>query len=294
LAVTVAWHDRTGQAQQVSLQSVVAAVPPALSGALAARAAVDGKGHRVENRSFLIPLDAKDLGDGRSVFKPSGNTVAWVFDNTSGDVVDRCDDLPSDLSSAQIKASDLARCTASTGQLLSGIVRLSLASPPVALDANDTPLPLRVNLELSDRNRNPPLCLSQAQKMVAFTTEAGTRREAVPLDSLPASVGLSAWRELGERFVAYHCLVSSLPGGWSGRSSVVPQGWAIGALPGQYKVCRYSADLHGSRAVDRNEEHPADYSHVDHALMQQNFLIVKGDQACPSSAAGGSTAQHQP
>ena len=42
-------------------------------------------------------------------------------------------------------------------------------------------------------------------------------------------------------------------------------------------------------AIDRNDEHPADYRLVGTALVQQNFLIVKGPQNCPLA-----TAPHQP
>jgi hypothetical protein len=90
-------------------------------------------------------------------------------------------------------------------------------------------------------------------------------------------------------------------GRWSGRSSIVPQGWTLGAAASQYKVCRYSADQDGSGNVDSNAEHPKDYSEVAGALMQQNFLIIRGDQACPVAPiiAGSvfsnlSTVQHQP
>ena len=66
------------------------------------------------------------------------------------------------------------------------------------------------------------------------------------------------------------------------------------------KVCRYSADQDGSGAVDSNAEHPNEYKDVDRSLMQQNFLIVRGDQSCPVATKGDtvfadlSTVQHQP
>jgi hypothetical protein len=49
-----------------------------------------------------------------------------------------------------------------------------------------------------------------------------------------------------------------------------------------------------------NIEHPASYVDVAGALPAQNFLVVRGDQACPGAPDGGmlsaglGTMQHQP
>jgi Tfp pilus assembly protein PilV len=302
-ALTVRWLDRTGQAQQVKLQSVIAGTPPALSGALAAQA----PGHtlpQLRGRSAAIPPSATSLGNGRSVFKPAGSgSAAWVFDDASGDIVARCS------AAGQVQAatpSDLAGCTPMHALLLSGIVRLSLAGAADAAHAKDTPLPLNVLLTLtSGSGVPPPVCLAEAQKLVAIPTASGSRREAVPLAATPADWGVAGWTELDDRFVAYHCAVTPLQGSWSGRTAIVPQGWSIGSTAAEFKVCRYSADHDGSGAVDQNAEHPNEYHHVDRALMQQNFLLVPGHLACPNTSpvtsgpsapvhADLSTVQHQP
>jgi hypothetical protein len=93
-------------------------------------------------------------------------------------------------------------------------------------------------------------------------------------------------------------VVFTLP--WSGRSDIVPIGWTLGLGSADLKACRYSADQDGSGAVDSNLEHPDEYKRVDRVLMQQNFLIVTGDQPCPAPArtsaefADFATVQHQP
>jgi len=98
----------------------------------------------------------------------------------------------------------------------------------------DTPRPLAVSLHPDDGSTtSPPACFTE------------TRDDAL----------------------AYHCVVAPAAGGWSGRSSIEPQGWIIGTGRDAYQVCRLAADL---------------YEHVNRNLMQQNFLIVRGDQACPS------------
>lgn len=303
--VAVAWPDRSGQPRAIVLDAVIAATPPAFSGALTAQGATQMV-KRLQGRSAFIPWDAKTLDNSKSVFKPTtSGTTLLVFDNATGAVSQVCA-LSAATLTADVTSADLTQCTATAGMLLSGIVRVSLATPPDSAHANDTPLPLNVHLTL-DSGAAPvaPSCFSEAQKMVAIATSSGTRRQAVPLAATPASMGERQWTETGERFVAYHCVVPPIQGVWSGRSTLEPQGWTLGSASDQYKVCRYSADQDGSGAVDSNAEHPEHYSQVDRSLMQQNFLIVRGNQACPNAAdthAGEqgvsgidhSTVQHQP
>ena len=206
-------------------------------------------------------------------------------------------------------ADDLASCTAMNGLLLSGQVRFSLNGAPDAAHANDTPLPLAVALALTGGpDLTPAQCGAQAMKTVAYSVDNSSRREAVPLLATAASWGVPSWTDLGERFVAYHCVVTpaNTPARWSGRSTLLPQGWALGSMAGAYKVCRYSADQDGSGRVDSNAEHPDSYADVAVNLTQQNFLVVKGDQSCPAGApvnveaqgaqnfANLGTLQHQP
>ena len=263
--VTVNWADRAGTPREVVLDSAMAGSDPALSGALAMPAVPGPAGAFA--RSAGIPLGAKDLGDGRSVFKPSvEGTVAWVFDNASARVVARCTVAPH-MTTHELTLGHLGNCGSVTGFVLSGTVRVSLAAPPDPSQADDPPLPVAVHIAL-----------------------AGGPYPARP----------ECWSQARDRFVAYHCVVVPLEGRWSGRSSLVPHGWAIGHGPTEFKVCRYAADQDGSGAVDRNREHPDHYSDVDGPLMQQNFLIVRGPEACPTTNrtteayADAGTVQHQP
>ena len=75
--IEVSWADRTGAMQHVEIHSTLAELPPALSGALS----VQGRRERfasVDARAPSIPRGAHPLGDGRSVLKPVGATVAFV------------------------------------------------------------------------------------------------------------------------------------------------------------------------------------------------------------------------
>ncbi len=274
--VTLSWPDRNGAPQQLSLDSIVAGSDPQLSAALsvvARRHPLRG----VAGRSHRVPIAAKDLGDGRSVFKPvATGTVALVFSNASGRIIGRCNTIAPALRSADITISDVASCDAADAMLLSGVVRFSSGTVPDPALANDTPLALQIELALSGGSYPAaPECGSEARE----------------LPSLTAS----------DRFVAYHCMVTPLAGRWSGSSKVVPQGWTIGTAASQYKVCRYSADQDGSGSIDNNAEHPRNYSQVEASLMQQNFLVIRGNQICPIAPVRGgsvfadlSTVQHQP
>ena len=271
-AVTVHWNDRDGGAQKIVLTTLIAANDPAHGGVLAlAPSGVHAKG--ASSRSTRVPLLAKDLGNGSSVMKPaSTSTTALVFDNTSGHVTARCTGINPATATRDLTMTDLTACAAITAQLLSGSVRFSQASPPDAALGNDAPLALTITLTLTGGT---------------YATAPECSSETVQTDA-------------GDRHVAYHCVVLPLASGrWSGRSTVVPSGWALGTTADARQVCRYSADLDGSGAIDSNAEHPATYSAVDHSLANQNFLVIAGHQICPTGAmtdvfVNRATAPHQP
>ena len=306
--VAVDWTDRTGVVHRIVLDSIIAAADPAYAAALARTPS----GHPVRGargRSAQVPVGAHDLGHGRSAIKPIGaGHVAIVFDNASGAVSERCSAVSASTLTADLTSADLAGCDARPGYLLSGVVRFSSATPPDPGHADDMPLALSIALASSGGTYPfAPQCGSEALKTVAYTRSGSRYREAVPLEALPAFLGLASWEASGERFVAWHCVVYPLASGaWSGRADVVPSGWSIGTSAADFRVCRYAADADGSGAVDANVEHPARYIDVRGALADQNFLVVTGTQSCPvasaiqvSGAAGDvfvdlSTAPHQP
>ncbi len=307
-SVTVSWVDRGGSTQKVALDSVIAGTDPAFGGALGlARTSAPARGGL--GRSVHIPLAAKDLGDGRSAFKPiSGGSTAFVFDNATGLVGGRCDHVDPAVLTRSLSFANLGTCTSVNARLLSGSVRFSSASPPDASHATDGPLALGISVSLAAGDYpTAPNCSAEPMKTVSFVVTGNPRIEAVPIAATPAGYGVPAWVESGDRFVAYHCLITPMASGqWSGRSLIVPSGWAIGSSATDHRVCRYTADLDASGAIDSNLEHPADYAHVGANLAHQNFLVVNGNEPCPAGAgaqfAGNNagsetdagTAPHQP
>jgi hypothetical protein len=94
----------------------------------------------------------------------------------------------------------------------------------------------------------------------------------------------------GERFVAWHCIVTPRADGrWSGRASVVASGRTLGSGSADRRVCRYLGA--GGDAIDANIAHPGESADIDRALVAQNFLIVPGGESCPRVPP---TEQHQP
>lgn len=269
--VTVTWNDRAGTPQDLRLSSVVARLDPALSGARVI--APQGTGIAgAAARSIQIPLAAHDLGDGRSVLKPTtAATEAWVFDNRSGALTQRCTGIASTTATRDLAAPDLSSCTSAVGMVVSGEVHVSAALPPAADAANDALLPLDVELVLQGAAPVAPWCAAEPVQTAT------------------------------ERFVSYRCVVVPPVGlrTWSGRTSIVPSGWTLGASASDWRVCRYARDTDASGAVDSNAEHPAIYQNVDRALHAQNFLLVHGNASCPSPADGRTEARlttepHQP
>lgn len=261
----VSWADRSGHAHTVQLQSSMAGVSPRYSAALAL-----APQDRTLAPRRQLPTAARLLGDGRSVHKPSSrSTVAWIIDNATGLATAQCT-VAAGLSARDITEADLDACSPAAGALLSGHVRFSLGRTPDAARPNDTPLALSVDLALDG---------------------AGAAR--CETDAAPRSRG-------PERHLAYTCFVPTQIGsGWSGRLLITPEGWSLGDTASTFKVCRYSADHDGSGRIDRNTEHPERYHDVRGPLVQQNYLVIRGNAACPGpvtphNEASLATVQHQP
>jgi Tfp pilus assembly protein PilV len=306
--VAITWDGREGSAQKAVLVSALSTQDPVLSGALtlvpSLRAALGGSA--VAN---ALPPSAAHIDERRSAFKPTASaTIAFVVDNDTAQVVEQCTGVPAEVASEDLRAEHLKQCVEFKALLLSGTVRFSNAEPPDAVAANDTPLELALSVGLPGMLAPAsPWCSAEAQKTVIYRDASGVHREAVALDATPASQGLASWQDTGERFVAYRCVVVAAgdPPRWSGQSVLVPVGWTIGAAAMQRRVCRYVNDIDGSGAIDRNDEHPSVYRGVDGPLQQQNFLVIRGDLACPAGAAATigakaaanavvATAAHQP
>ncbi|MEO7337313.1 MAG: hypothetical protein ABIV63_12090, partial [Caldimonas sp.] len=118
--VQVDWDDRSGGRQHVELSTAVARQDPAYSAALVlSKTSATRRG--ALGRSAFIPLEARDLGDGRSAFKPVvGAAFAWLFDAVTGRVTGRCSGLAPESSNADLTIASLTSCDTNVGYLVSG------------------------------------------------------------------------------------------------------------------------------------------------------------------------------
>ena len=123
---------------------------------------------------------------------------------------------------------------------------------------------------------------------MSYSADGSTRIDDVGIDESPASIGVSRWDDSGDRFLAWHCIVTPRADGrWSGRIAVVPAGWAVGTSDPAHRVCRYLADTEAAPT-----DAGGDVVDVSTALPGRNFLVVRGSESCPGAAVR--TAQQQP
>lgn len=124
--VTVAWVDRVGEPQSVTLASVISKTDPANVGALGFPLPANTTLKRPKNRSMNIPVPAIELGEGKSVYQLASN-FAVIFSNDSGYVVQKCAKVVTTL-------ADLSSgCESYDAYILAGYVSRSMASWPATL-----------------------------------------------------------------------------------------------------------------------------------------------------------------
>lgn len=317
VSVTVRWTDRTGFAQSVTVDTVIAGISPVLSGLMASQR--NSVNNQVGGRDATIPAPAINFGDsdGRSAFKPfDQGSVVWLFSNVTGEIVGRCPGITT--AQAALTVADVAACPVIRGRLLGGLVffDLRLLPTPLLASASETPagpqmLPLSATTPLSfPASTTSPVNQSAAAECVSNS---------------PASTAAAIQQNARGYAVTYYCLVyPESASGWGGKLDVVlvdsyPNG---NPLPGStttndYKVCRYTA---AATDYTANLDHPRSYCVekstpdptnlipcngrlVTGNLVNQNFLVVAAAQNCPTDVAAdpargdyvnSNTLPHQP
>ena len=273
LRAQVSWVDRNDQTQSITLDSIIAAADPALSGRLTMDPGGGGlPANPPLGRNPAIPVQAKDLGNGKSGFKPGGDSspVVWVFDNLTGTIVGVCNTVTTD--QALLTAADVSSCSNnSNGLPLSGYVRFATGlTQPDAFDAEFPPSTARnldVVLTLSSSGHASPnhICYTNAP-----TTSPTSRRS-----------------------VRYYCAIFCNAGVvpvWSGISTLTPRAfldpasdvaWALAddaadARASRYRVCRYTPATSDTQLIP-NQWHPRTYTNVTavQTLTSQNFLVIR-------------------
>jgi Tfp pilus assembly protein PilV len=275
LRVEVDWRGARRTAESIVLASAVAAHDPALGASLAlgsGAGAVPG----AQGRAHAVPVEAVDLGDGTSAWKPAAEaTVALRFAHggpaaAAAVPVALCDAVAA-TATRSLTPAQLTHCRPmlAATSLVRGTIRFADAVPPDPARANDAPLATEVRLVLLGGGHQG-------------TPECWTERVTTGSD----------------RHVAYACLVvPRADGRWSARAELLARAWTLGNGAADRRVCRLAHDRDGSGSIDSAAEHPRDWLDTQGSLVHQNFVVVRGDQACPAGSGIADpwhTEAHQP
>jgi type IV pilus modification protein PilV len=332
--VIVSWEDRAGQRQEVRLASTISDGDPTALAGLGVMRRVSST-LPPNNRKFNAPFPMVNLAGGMSrAFVAPGGNVAFAFENITGRVTQRCTNVPALTEGIDLVASG-ATCVTIDAYLLSGYVRFKITGLAATAanisnpnDLTDEPLPLLdtlfsagaitqqpVEIRSTSPTSNAPSqyeCYSQIQ-FTAISTSGGPDLTLVEGDPLPSGYSGSGV----PHFIAYTCIVTpvdhdgvaSTPRIWSGEVRLLPSAvWrfrssgTLGPSGGRGRLCRFSSDYNSSGTLS-NSEHPRYYRHVTGSLDNQNYLVVNGDDACPTDVASDpatgdfvdtNTERHQP
>ncbi len=288
--VDVSWSDRTGVVQHVVLDTVIAGADPVLS-ALLAMPAVPSAFNQVSGRDITIPPDAVDQSNGKSRFVPPGSSnVAWYFNNATG----------------ALQVCDAVEAGCRPARMISGLVRFHLPAAAAAVTWDNALSPqgpaLNLNTGPYSLRLYPPSTTSGGPSFLSATVHL-CYSDNSSAAALPLTTGIK-----------YFCAISNYAsGGWGGELDVLfaDGSPSLGTTASNIKVCRYTL---GATDFTNNLDHPKTYcvtasgtlassnvcagTRVTTNLINQNFLVIKGDQTCPSSAgtnpARAKTLQHQP
>jgi Tfp pilus assembly protein PilV len=269
--VQVAWTDRSGQAQAVSLSSVIAKSSFVKAAELMGTSLNRGFDDLQRQRDNNVPYPAIDIGNDRSIWRwPTTGGQWYVFDNNDGSVRYSC--------TVQLQNGDdpaaNANCTAILGYVLAGYV--STVSSNAPNQDFDTELGTWTVNSCSLSN---PVNVDPASSAPCFlqpVVVSSLINQSCPYIVSGNNISGSEIARL--RF--YKCyamliVVSDPDAGWGGRVEFAT------APTGNEKICRFTNNTAfvSSSGV---------YSDVDTSLNNQNYFARRN-----GNCATGQT-QHQP
>ncbi len=296
--VRISWTDRSGEPQFVTLDTIIARVDPVFSAAVGFSPRTSPI-TQPSGRNPVIPAGATKIDKNVSAFRPSGlGQTVWVFNNVTGVVTSVCSIEVGTTTFAADVSNCITTTTSTNSYLLSGVVRFSNTDPANPGAPEATALPF--GLVIASGSFSVP------QLDGSGLTKSGTSAIVVTAPAMTQADSLAANTYYcfddytisgpAQGFVNYHCLVTpdagvgTAPRAWSGQLQLQLTNHSIGTAATQYRVCRYSADYNGNGSnlladgvtID-NAEHPLAYAKVMGSLTRQNFLVVRGNVACPSA-----------
>ena len=260
VTVSVNWTDIRGRAQNVTLDSMIAGLDPQVSGSLVVPP-VGSPVKRPRNRALNIPVPAVTIDGGRkSAFTPPGASGYYlVFDNDTGVVKARC--------TGNIADYDSTACPDNmSAHLISGYIRFSTGGgSPSASSPSSTRMALTATTVRTSNVGVAPAdeCSNDSQTTALYNNQT----------------------------VAYTCLIyphdhdanPATTQVWNGRVRFALIGESIGDEDDDYKICRYTFDYDNDGRLS-NEEHPHVYALLRESIGNQNYLVIRGDKACPTDS----------
>lgn len=249
LQVTVDWTDRSGEAQTISMATVVSRTDPSDVGSLGFPLPANTTLKRPKNRNLNIPVPATDLGNGESAFRLPNTNYAVVFSNETGYVVKSCS-LDADVST--ITLDDLSNCSDASAYILAGYISLnSLSSFPASLAINTGGISGASAVNCS---------ISNAVDQTTGSTLSG--------------------------YKYYLCVISvpSAGAAWSGRVKLAAPTLNTGGT--QLLVCRFQYPT--AAGASANQRNVQAYDSVTESIDSQNYVLTDGS-SCPTISSLATT-----
>jgi type II secretory pathway pseudopilin PulG len=269
--VAVQWLDRTGATQRIALSTVISDGAPGELGFLTTGRNGVPTTLRPKNRNINIPYPAVNLAGGQTsaFIPPPGNTL-FVFNNESGNVLQRCTSVSTIVLTENMTTSGLT-CTTFTTQayVLSGYIRfktgnggnsdatrltiadpLSLTDATRALVATDpaqapsaTTSPVLITSTNTGHAPSAYECYAQRQLTVRLSgqnVQGQTDIRNIPDEGSNTVVPSGFTDQNAPRHIAYMCIVTpadhdgnpNTPPTWSGFVSFNPRGGWIFSTSG--------------------------------------------------------------
>jgi len=284
LTVTVSWTDRTGEAQAVTLNSVISKTNPSDTGFLGFPLPLNTNLKRPKDRNLDIPIRAIDIGNGQSALKYGTSGQYVVFGNITGDVVKVCTPtLPSSTPTdaqlvSALNSSANANCTDVNGYIITGYIARDPGMSNTDWDLIKNSLAM--NVDLVERHLPGATAKScSIEDATDQTTGAVIANQKSYLCIIPLAEQATTDVH-GQDYGPYH---------WSGKIRVSgPSLWA--AALGKYFVCQYDYDVNSSQMNTASREYYPQNKSID----QQNFLVGTTNNGTASTAAECPTSMSLP
>ena len=275
IQVAMAWTNRAGESQSLTLSSVISQTDPADSGFLGYPLPLNTNLKRPKDRNLDIPVRSVDLGTGQSGLRYGTGGQYLVFSNVSGDVVKICTppSLTAGSTDAQIISaltsadSGTASCTTLSGYIVAGYIKKGNSVSNTDWNAVKDNLGIDTSILAQGNNLH-----NAGATAISCNVQDATNQNTGAV--------ISDWK-------SYICVIPlTAPGAgvaptWSGRILVSgPSTWRGAA---KYFICRFEYTATNS-FTDPNLRNVQNYLNVNKSIDQQNYLLGTSANATDTSA----------